>query len=157
FSQWNGVAIVSRVGLEDVETSFAGQPCFAKDPAAEQPIEARAIGATCGGIRVWSLYVPNVRELGDRHKTYKLDWLDDLRDQAAAWPAEDPDAEVRLGADWKVAARDEDVWGPEFFVGKTDESAPAGAAIAASEQTGFVEVTREHRPGLGVYTYWDYT
>jgi len=157
FSQWNGVAIVSRVGLEDVETSFAGQPGFAKDPAAEQPIEARAIGATCGGIRVWSLYVPNGRELGDRHYTYKLDWLAALRDQAAAWLAEDPDAEVLLGADWNVAVRDEDVWDPEFFVGKTHTSAPERAAIAAIEQTGFTEVTREHTPGPGVYTYWDYT
>ena len=82
-SQWNGVAIASRVGLEDVQTSFAGQPGFAKDPAAEQALEARAIGATCGGIRVWSLYVPNGRELEDRHYTYKLDWLAALRDQAA--------------------------------------------------------------------------
>src|SRR5665647_1673990 len=52
-SQWNGVAIISRVGLADVTRGFPGQPAFGAEPV----VEARAIGATCGGVRVWSLYV----------------------------------------------------------------------------------------------------
>ena len=75
YSQWNGVAILSRVGIEDVEIGFPGMPTWG-DPAAA---EARALGATCGGVRVWSLYIPNGRELGDPHLDYKLDWLGHLR------------------------------------------------------------------------------
>ncbi|MDN5896908.1 MAG: exodeoxyribonuclease III, partial [Nocardioides sp.] len=68
-SQWNGVAVVSRVGLEDVATSFPEQPGFHKDPEQDQAVEARALGATCDGVRIWSLYVPNGRELEDPHYT----------------------------------------------------------------------------------------
>ena len=71
FSQWNGVAIASKVGIEDVEIGFEGMPTWG-DPAAA---EARAIGATCDGVRVWSLYVPNGREIDDPHYAYKLEWL----------------------------------------------------------------------------------
>ena len=95
FSQWNGVAIVSRIGLKDVEVGFPGQPRWGDDPDAE----ARALGATCGGVRLWSLYVPNGRTLSDPHYQYKLQWLAALREAAAGWLAADPDAQVaRLGA-----------------------------------------------------------
>src|SRR3954467_10409172 len=80
-NQWNGVAIASRVGLADVERHFPGQPGFGETPEGE----ARALGATCGGVRVWSLYVPNGRELDHPHYAYKLEWLRALREQAAAW------------------------------------------------------------------------
>ena len=55
-NQWNGVAILSKVGLEGVEKQFPGQPGFHKDPAQPQELEARAISAICGGVRVWSVY-----------------------------------------------------------------------------------------------------
>ena len=80
-NQWNGVAILSRVGLTDVEVGFPDMPPFGDPPAAE----ARAIAATCGGVRIWSLYVPNGRALGDPHLTYKLDWLERLRLAASGW------------------------------------------------------------------------
>ena len=80
-NQWNGVAILSRVGLEDVETGFPGQPGWG-EPA--EP-ESRAIGATCGGVRVWSLYVPNGRKPDDPHYVYKLDWYARLREAARGW------------------------------------------------------------------------
>ena len=80
-SQWNGVAIISRVGLEEVQVGFEGMPGFG-EPVAE---EARAIGAVCGGVRVWSLYVPNGRKVDDPHYHYKLDWLARLREAAQAW------------------------------------------------------------------------
>ncbi|NUP73151.1 MAG: exodeoxyribonuclease III, partial [Sinomonas sp.] len=90
-SQWNGVAIASRVGLQDVERTFPDQPTFGKGGvAAEQ--EARAIGATCSGIRVWSLYVPNGRALDDEHMPYKLEWLATLNKHASEWLAQDPKA-----------------------------------------------------------------
>lgn len=155
YSQWNGVAIASRVGLEQVETAFPQQPGFAKDPDAEQAVEARAIGATCDGVRVWSLYIPNGRELDDPHYTYKLKWLAQLKDDAAGWLKDDPKAQIALVGDWNVAPTDDDVWDPSFFIGKTHVSQPERDAFNAFGPVGFEDVTRAYTPDQ--YTYWDYT
>lgn len=157
YSQWNGVAIVSRVGLEDVEVGFADQPGFHKDPEAEQAPEARALGATCGGVRVWSLYVPNGRELTDPHYAYKLNWLAALREDATRWLERNPAAQVALVGDWNVAPTDEDVWDPSFFEGKTHTSVGEREAFESFLDSGFADVVRPYTPGPGVYTYWDYT
>jgi len=152
-NQWNGVALISRVGLDDVATSFADdQPMFG-DPAIVEP---RAIGATCGGVRIWSLYVPNGREVGDPHYHYKLAWLDRLRQSARQWLADDPDAQIALTGDWNVAPQDDDVWDMASFDGHTHVSAPERAAFAAMIDEGYVDVVRPHTPGPGVYTFWDY-
>ncbi|MFG3523487.1 exodeoxyribonuclease III [Nocardia nova] len=161
FSQWNGVAIASRVGIDEVEVTFPGQPGFDKDAGASlisaPVVEARAIGATCGGVRVWSLYVPNGRTLTDPHYTYKLEWLAALRDSGAAWLGADPSAQIALCGDWNIAPTDDDVWSPEFFAHKTHTSAPERAAFDAVVAAGFTDVMRPFAPGPGVYTYWDYT
>ncbi|MGZ8822237.1 MAG: exodeoxyribonuclease III [Aeromicrobium sp.] len=152
-NQWNGVAIVSRVGLEDVATSFAeDQPHFG-EPAILEP---RSIGATCGGIRIWSLYVPNGRELENSHYTYKLDWFDKLTAAAKAWLAENPDAQIALTGDWNVAPEDDDVWDMAVFEGKTHVSEPERRAFRSVLDAGFTDVVRPHTPGPGVYTFWDY-
>jgi exodeoxyribonuclease III len=153
YSQWNGVAIVSRVGIDDVEIGFPGMPTWG-DPAAA---EARAIGATCGGVRVWSLYIPNGRELGDPHLAYKLDWLARLREAGAGWLATDPAAQVALMGDWNIAPQDDDVWSMAYYEGKTHVSAPERAAFAGVVDAGFTDPVRPLAPGPGVYTYWDYT
>ncbi|WP_448630510.1 exodeoxyribonuclease III [Cellulomonas soli] len=128
FSQWNGVAILSRVGASDVEVGFPGQPTWG-DPAVT---EARALGATCGGVRVWSLYVPNGREIGDPHYAYKLEWLARLRDQAEQWLAADPTLQSALVGDWNIAPLDTDVWDPEFFAGRTHVTPPSATRSAPS-------------------------
>jgi len=152
-NQWNGVAIISRVGLEDVATSFADdQPMFG-DPAV---LEARSIGATCGGVRMWSLYVPNGRELDNPHYAYKLAWLERLRQVASEWLAANPDAQIALTGDWNVAPTDEDVWDMSVFEGHTHVSAPERAAFQAMIDAGYADVVRPHTPGPQVYTYWDY-
>ncbi|TLG13903.1 exodeoxyribonuclease III [Nocardia cyriacigeorgica] len=160
-NQWNGVAIASRVGLTDVELAFPDQPGFDKNAGesliATPVVESRAIGATCSGVRVWSLYVPNGRALDDPHYTYKLEWLATLRDNAARWLAADPQAKIALVGDWNIAPTDDDVWSPEFFAGKTHTSQPERDAFAAVLDTGFADVMRPFAPGPGVYTYWDYT
>ncbi|MBF6315961.1 exodeoxyribonuclease III [Nocardia cyriacigeorgica] len=160
-NQWNGVAVASRVGLSDVELAFPDQPGFDKNAGesliATPVVESRAIGATCGGVRVWSLYVPNGRALDDPHYAYKLEWLATLRDNAARWLAEDPQAKIALVGDWNIAPTDDDVWSPEFFAGKTHTSQPERDAFAAVLDTGFADVMRPFAPGPGVYTYWDYT
>ena len=156
-SQWNGVAVASRVGLEDVRLGFDGMPGFHKDPEVTQDPEARALSAVCGGVRVYSLYVPNGREVSDPHYAYKLEWLARLREHAATELAADPGAQVALVGDWNVAPHDEDVWDMGVFEGKTHVSEPERRAFAAFDGAGFREVTREYTPGPGVYTYWDYT
>jgi exodeoxyribonuclease III len=153
FSQWNGVAILSRVGLKDVEVGFPGQPGWGDDPAAE----ARAIGATCGGVRVWSLYVPNGRTLADPHYAYKLQWLEALRTTAAGWLTEDPAAQVALVGDWNIAPENDDVWDMAVFSQSTHVSPPERAAFRSIVDAGFADVVRPFAPGPGVYTYWDYT
>lgn len=152
-NQWNGVAILSRVGLTDITVGFDGQPTY--DGATE--IEPRAIGATCGGVRLWSVYVPNGRELGHPHLAYKIQWLENLAKFAATEMTTNPDIPLAIGGDFNVAPLDMDVWDPEFFTDKTHTSEPERAALTTLTDAGLVEVTREHTPGPGVYTFWDYT
>lgn len=151
-SQWNGVAIISRVGLADVERGFPGQPQFGDEPVTE----ARAIAATCGGVRVWSLYVPNGREIDHPHYTYKLAWLSTLKDNAIGWAAANPDQPIALVGDWNVVPLDTDVWDIEFFAGKTHVTPPEREAFASFSEAGFTEVSRTFLPAENTYTYWDY-
>jgi exodeoxyribonuclease III len=153
YSQWNGVSILSRVGLEEVTVGFPGQPCWGEDTTCE----ARALAATCAGVRVWSLYVPNGRTLTDPHYTYKLEWLSALRDTAAGWLADDPAAQVALVGDWNIAPQDDDVWDMSVFSTSTHVSEPERAAFRAVVDAGYADVVRPHTPGPGVFTYWDYT
>lgn len=153
--QWNGVAIASRVGLDDVRAGFDGQPVWAGGkggPAAE----ARALGATCAGVQVWSLYVPNGRTVEDPHYRYKLEWLAALRETSQGWLAADPQAQIALVGDWNIAPHDEDVWDMDFFRGSTHITEPERSAFAAIERS-FTDVVRPFAPGPEVYTYWDYT
>jgi len=149
-NQWNGVAIASRVGLDDVALGFAGQPAF------NEADEARAIGATCGGVRVWSLYVPNGRTVEDPHYTYKLEWLAALDKTSAGWLAADPAAPIALVGDWNIAPTDDDVWDVEVFKGSTHVTEPERAAFRSIEGR-FADVVRPFTPPPGNFTYWDYT
>lgn len=149
-SQWNGVAIASKVGIDDVVVGFPGQPGFGDDGAAE----ARALGATVGGVRLWSLYVPNGRDLADPHYAYKLDWLAALRTTAEGWLAAEPGAQIALAGDWNIAPLDTDVWDMAAFEGATHVSPAERAAFAAFAEVGFADPVRDLVPGM--YTYWDY-
>ncbi len=141
---WNGVAILSRVGLDDIVAGIEGAPGFPHP-------EARAVSATCGGIRVVSVYVPNGREPDSEHYRYKLAWLESLRAMVAAGP----DATVVCG-DMNIAPADEDVFDPDAYVGQTHVTPPERAALAEIEAVGLHDVVRDHWPGKRVFTYWDY-
>jgi exodeoxyribonuclease-3 len=143
-ASWNGVAILSRVGLEDVAAGLEGGPGFPHQ-------EARAIAATCAGVRVYSVYVPNGREPGSDHYEYKLAWLAALRDAVAAGPA----ATVVCG-DVNIAPTDADVFDPEAYAGHTHVTAPERAALADLQAVGLRDVVRDRWPGQRVFTYWDY-
>jgi len=155
-NQWNGVAIASRFPLDDVQTSFPGQPGFLKGAEGpDQPLEARAIGATVEGIRLWSLYVPNGRALGDPHYAYKLDWLATLAADTRQWLADEPRLPLALMGDWNVAPLDSDVGDPSFVPGvSTHISPPERSAFESFEQAGLTDVVRPLVP-TG-YTFWDY-
>lgn len=151
-SQWNGVAIVSRVGLAEVEIGLPRCPPFGDPPV----IEARAIGARCGDVTVWSLYVPNGREIDHPHYSYKLEWLAALRDMGAARLAADPTALIALCGDFNVAPQDDDVWDMAAFEGLTHVTQPERDAFQAVVDAGFADLVRPYAPGPGVYTFWDY-
>lgn len=157
FHQWNGVALISRHELHDVRREFPGQPGFHKDPREPQNIEARAIGARIGDTdtEVWSLYVPNGREITDRHYEYKLFWLYALRDYVRGQLSEDADKKILLTGDFNIAPRNEDVWDLRVFDGATHVTEPERAAFQMLEEAGTREITRELTEAR--YTYWDYT
>jgi exodeoxyribonuclease-3 len=143
---WNGVAVLSRVGIAEVSRGLPAEPGF---PAPE----ARALGATCGPLRVWSIYAPNGRALDSPHFAYKLAWLHALADAAG----EEALAHRRLAicGDFNVAPGDADVWDPQAFAGSTHVSAPERAALAAIVERGLVDVHPRALKGLP-FTYWDY-
>ncbi len=143
---YNGVAILSRVGLEEVALGFTGEPGF-PDP------ERRAIAATCDGVRVFSLYVPNGRELDSPHLAYKLQWLAALREVARGELADGRD--LALCGDFNVAPTDEDVWDPAAFAGSTHVSAPERKAIDDLIELGLTDVHPRALKGEP-FTYWDY-
>src|SRR5215217_3053452 len=141
---WNGVAILSKVGLDAVAPGVAGAPGF-PDP------EARALAATCAGIRVHSVYVPNGRVPDSEHYRYKLAWLAALRDQLAAGP----EAAVVCG-DMNIAPTDADVFDPKAYIGQTHVTPPERAALAELAALGLRDVVRDRWPAERVFTYWDY-
>ncbi|MGD9530147.1 MAG: exodeoxyribonuclease III [Pseudonocardia sp.] len=142
--RWNGVALLSRVGLDDVERALPGAPEFAG------VLEARAVTATCSGVRVTSVYVPNGRTPDDPHYAYKLEWLAALR--AAV---KDPAAAVVAG-DMNIAPADADVWDPSLFTESTHVTPPERAALGGLIGLGLHDVVRDRWPDERVFTYWDY-
>ena len=142
---WNGVAILSRVGLEDVVAGIPGGPGFPEP-------EARAVSATCDGVRVVSVYVPNGRTPGSDHYRYKLEWLAALKEMVAAGG---PEATIVCG-DINIAPTDADVFDPEAYAGQTHVTAPERAALADLQSLGLRDVVRERWPDERVFSYWDY-
>ena len=143
--RWNGVAILSRVGLANPLNGFG--------PDAPDP-EARLLWATCGGIRIASAYVPNGRSLDDDHYQYKLRWMARLRDQLVA--SEDPTQPVVVAGDYNIAPTDADVWDPKQFVDATHTSQAERDGLAELERWGLVDTFRLLQPEPKLYSWWDY-
>jgi exodeoxyribonuclease-3 len=141
--QWNGVAILSKVGLEDPVGGLEGAPGF---PHAE----SRAVAATCAGVRVVSVYVPNGRQPDSEHYRYKLAWLEALRTSVG-----DPANTVVCG-DMNIAPTDDDVFDPDAYVGQTHVTPPEREALARLQGVGLHDLVRDRWPGERVFSYWDY-
>jgi exodeoxyribonuclease-3 len=145
-SRWNGVAILSKVGLSD--------PLFGFADGREPDVDARIVWATCGGVRVCSVYVPNGRELTNDHYTYKLDWLGRLRTHLEL--NHSPDEQIVIMGDWNVAPEDRDVWSPKAFEGGTHVSQPERDALQRVKDWGLIDTLRERYPQEQIYSFWDY-
>ncbi len=145
--RWNGVAILSRVGLDDVTAGFS-------DQAEDETTEARLLWATCGGVRVGSVYVPNGRMVGTEHYEAKLAWLERLRLHVQT--TGDPTAKLTICGDFNVAPDDRDVWDPTKLHGGTHVSPAEREAVAAMCRWGLSDVFRARYPEAGVYSWWDY-
>lgn len=142
--RWNGVALLSRVGLSDVRRALPAAPSF------HDAVEARAVTATCGGLRVTSVYVPNGRTPDDPHYAYKLEWL-----AALAASVDDPATTVIAG-DVNIAPTDDDVWDPAQFVDSTHVTPRERTALTTLRDLGLADVVRDRWPTERVFSYWDY-
>jgi exodeoxyribonuclease-3 len=150
--QWNGVAILSRVGLEDVLAGIPGAPGFPHP-------EARAVSATCGGVRVHCLYVPNGRTPDSEHYRYKLDWLEALRKLVEAGQSDSLESERSdslVCGDMNIAPSDKDVFDPKAYIGQTHVTQPEREALIRLQAVGLRDLVRERWPDERVFTYWDY-
>ena len=144
--RWNGVAILSKVGLTD--------PLFGFADGREPDVDARIVWATCGGVRICSVYVPNGRELTNDHYTYKLDWFGRLRAHLDA--NHSPEEKLVILGDFNVAPTDIDVWSPAAFDGGTHVSQPERDALQRLKDWGLVDTLRERYPQDQIYSFWDY-
>ena len=147
--RWNGVALLSRVGMSDVTVGLTDQPEY------EGAREPRAIGATCAGTRIWSVYVPNGREPDHEHYAYKLSWFTALRTTLTAEMSAAPDRPLAVIGDFNVAPTDDDVWDISQFVNSTHVTPAERSALADLRATGLVDVMPRALKGQP-YTFLDY-
>ena len=152
--RWNGVAILSRVGIADVTPGFStpAADTVADDPT--DPAECRLLSATCGGVRVSSVYVPNGRSVDSEHYQFKLRWLAQLRQHLQA--SSDPDSPVAVCGDFNIAPEDRDLYDPSKFVGATHVSEPERAALRSLEDWGLVDAFRVVYDQERLFSWWDY-
>jgi exodeoxyribonuclease-3 len=170
--RWNGVALLSSAGLENVSLGFPGEPSYAgeqealtliDEPGLRKP-ETRAVGANCGGIRVWSIYAPNGRTPESAHYAYKLEWFAafrtvleaELAQQTQLAQAQLAQPQLAVCGDFNVAPTDDDVWDPAQFIGSTHVTAPERQALADLRALGLTDVVPKPMKGPHPYTYWDY-
>ncbi len=149
--RWNGVALLSRVGISDLETDIPGVPGF---PDPTDAPEARYIAATCGGVRVAGVYVPNGRTPDDPHYSYKLSWLAALAGHLG--PVAAAAAPFAVLGDFNIAPADDDVWDIAAFAQSTHVSAPERAALADLLALSLTDVMPTISKGPHPYTFWDY-
>lgn len=144
--RWNGVAVLSRIGLEDPIMGFA--------EGIEPDPDARLVSARCGGVRVHSVYVPNGREVDHDHYHYKLSWLGRLRAHLDATVTSDD--EVIVAGDWNIAPTDDDVWDTAAFEGATHVTDRERAALQDVLDWGLTDTFRRRHPDAGLFSYYDY-
>lgn len=144
--RWNGVAILSRVGIENAVYGFAD--------GIDADQDTRLISATCGGVQLSSAYVPNGRIVASEHYEYKLSWFERLRRHLEM--TTDPADLVAVCGDFNVAPEDRDVWDPTKFEGSTHVSQPERDALAHLQDWGLSDAFRLLHQEDRLFTFWDY-
>jgi exodeoxyribonuclease III len=161
--RWNGVAIATRVGADEIITNFGDGPVRDSSAGAAVAVaeddfdpfdEARMVSAICGGIRVVALYAPNGRVVGSPFYEGKLRWFE----RVDRWLAEtrSPSEPLLLAGDYNVTPADEDVWNPVAAHGGTHVSEPERAALARLRAWGLVDTYRRVNTAPGRFSWWDY-
>jgi exodeoxyribonuclease-3 len=143
---YNGVAIVSRVGLDDVHTGFDGDPV---------PEQSRVVAVRAGDLQVICVYVVNGKMVGDPAYATKLAWLDALR----AWVGAryDPGVPFVVAGDFNIAPDDRDVWDPALWAGQNLASEPERERLRGFFDWGLTDLGRAHAGDVtGPFSYWDY-
>jgi exodeoxyribonuclease-3 len=136
----NGVAILSRAGLRDVDHGFDG--------------EGRLVSATCGAIRVHSIYGPNGRKLGTPSWHHKVAWLNRLADHLSG---SDLSVPTLVAGDWNVTPSDLDIYDPSKWRRRNHASVEERAALGRILAAGLGDVQRERQPGQrGLFSWWNY-
>jgi len=144
-SSYNGVAILSRVPLDDIAYDLGGGYVDA---------QKRVLGATVSGVRLWSLYVPNGQSVDSDKYRYKLEWLAALRALLAAELARHP--RLLVVGDFNVAPDDRDVHNPDAWRGKIMCSPAERAALTSLCELGFRDTFRLFEQPEKVFSWWDY-
>ncbi len=144
--RWNGVAILSKVGIEDCLIGFAD--------GVENDPEARIISAVCSGVQVCSVYVPNGREVDHDHYKYKLSWMSRLKEHLAAICQ--PGDPILVGGDYNICPDDRDVWDPDNPQPRTHVTEEERASLAGLEGWGLVDLFRQFYKDEGLFSWWDY-
>ncbi|MCP2015287.1 exodeoxyribonuclease-3 [Deinococcus sp. HSC-46F16] len=141
---YNGVALLSRTPLDDVQT---GIPGFEDE-------QRRVLAATVGGVRVACLYVPNGQAVGSDKYAYKLEWLAAARE----WLRGELARHERLAVvgDFNVAPEDRDVHSPKRWEGQVLVSEPERAAFRALLDLGLHDAFRLHEQPERVFSWWPY-
>ncbi|KCV83528.1 exodeoxyribonuclease III [Actibacterium atlanticum] len=145
---FNGVAILSKLPLEDVTRGLPG------DDSDEQArwIEATVVGKQA--IRLCGLYLPNGNPTPGPKYDYKLAWMERLHARAAALMASE---EVALMAgDYNIIPQDEDAARPEAWQKDALALPESRAAFRRIVNLGFTEAFRARNPSPGQYSFWDY-
>lgn len=142
---YNGVAIVSRLPLEDVFVGFHG------DGREEQK---RLIAATVKGIRVVNAYVPQGSAVDSPKFAYKLEFLEQLAQYFAT--RHDPEQELAWVGDINVAPRADDVFDAEEMEGEVCFHPAEREALERIRQWGFHDQFRKFEQRSGFYSWWDY-
>ncbi len=137
---YNGVALFHRAAASELETGFDD--------------EARMLAATVSGIRFINVYVPNGQRPGSAKHAYKTEWLATLRAFVSA--QQERYGRVLVAGDFNVAPERIDVAHPEAWHESVLTDGASREGFEGLIALGLEDVFREHQPGPGQYTWWDY-
>jgi exodeoxyribonuclease-3 len=143
---YNGVAIVSRLPMETVNTTLAGD---------ETDSHARYLEVTMEGITVVNIYLPNGNPVGTEKFAYKLAWMERLKKQMNRWRKQN--SPVLIGGDFNVIPEDIDCHKPSSWIRDALFQPEPRAHYREMLDLGYTDAFRSLHPGQGgLFTFWDY-